>query len=63
MTGRKKYAGCSGMKLGKIPTSRKRREKWGAHTQRTQIHITDNAQLYLNDLTAEASSSFTSNTV
>jgi hypothetical protein len=51
------------MKLGKIPTSRKRREKWGAHTQRTQIHITDNAQLYLNDLTAEASSSFTSNTV
>jgi hypothetical protein len=47
------------MELSKVPTSRKRREKWG-----TQLDIAhENVQRYLNDLTAAASSSFTSKTV
>ena len=49
------------MKLSKIPTSRKRGEKWG--TPPTAPTLADDVRLYLNDLTAEASSSFTSNTV
>jgi hypothetical protein len=42
------------------PTSRKRSEKWGT----LSLHLfTENVKLYLNDLTAAASSSFTSKTV
>jgi hypothetical protein len=52
------------MKLGKIPTSRKLREKWGTHYWHS--HRTSpirSRQRYLKDLTAAASSSFTSKTV
>jgi hypothetical protein len=42
------------MGLGEVPTSRKMREKWGTQYLETS---------YLNDFTADASSSFTSNTV
>jgi hypothetical protein len=37
-----------------VPTSRQPREKWGTRSKEVS---------YLNDLTAEVSSSFTSNTV
>jgi hypothetical protein len=43
------------MELGEVPTSRKGREKWGTRVRR--------GRNYLNDLTADASSSFTSKTV
>jgi hypothetical protein len=51
-----KSAGVSRNETGKVPTSRKGCEKWGTQNK----HL---PAIYLNDLTADASSSFTSNTV